>query len=151
MEPVTLTETGVYLSNQRGHYISRDIIDLATGYGFIIGSFEQFAVSVYDQYTEFEDYPSQAIYELADEAIEWLNSGQDDCPDCTDGFLPTKDWWTDKDGKMRCKTCSGQGRGPRMEHQNFPPRTPEGYSWALEEGELGLWIYDQEGELFIEE
>ena len=45
MDTITLTETGCFLDNHRGHYIQRDAIELAVEYGYIIGGFEKFAGS----------------------------------------------------------------------------------------------------------
>jgi len=72
----TITETGCYLDNHRGHYITRDAIELAVSFGFIIGSFERFALDHYDDLGHEEDYPHEALYELCDDAVEWLNAGQ---------------------------------------------------------------------------
>jgi hypothetical protein len=139
MSTTTITETGCFLDNHRGHYITCDAILLAVGHGFIIGPFEQFALGLYTEFYDNAEYPNESLIELCDEAVNWLNSGQDKCPDCTDGFLPTADFWTDKAGRMRCKTCSGHGQGPRIEGQNFPPIVPEGYYWAFNDGDFGLY------------
>jgi hypothetical protein len=48
MPSTTITETGCYLDNHRGHYITRDAILLAQGLGFIVGEFERFALDHYD-------------------------------------------------------------------------------------------------------
>jgi hypothetical protein len=77
-KPAEFTETGCYLDNHRGHYISRDVIDFACAEGFIIGSFERFVVDLYDSHSYYEDYPQEGLIELCDEAIAWLNSSDVD-------------------------------------------------------------------------
>ena len=154
METVTITKTGCYLDSHRGHYITRDAIQLAEEWGFITGSFEKFALAMYEEHNNDEEYPFEALVELCDEAVNWLNSGQEDCPGC-DGtgrraVLDTNAW-LDKEGNIRCKTCTGSGQGPRIEGQNFPPRVPEGFLWNFEEGDFGLWKYDEDGNMEMED
>ena len=50
MTDIIMTEAdlGCHLDNHRGHYIGRDAIQLAQGYGFIVGPFEQWAIDTYD-------------------------------------------------------------------------------------------------------
>lgn len=161
METVTLEEVsiGVWFEEARGHYMGRDVIELAVGWGFIIGPFEQFAVSRYATDNSAEDYPNEAMTELCDEAVNWLNSGHDKCMYCEGGYVDQTKWteasgwdgkipanvWIDQENKWRCKYCTGYGRAPRIEGQNFPPIIPEGTQWAFEDGEFGLWRYDEEG------
>lgn len=78
MEQQTITETGCYLDNHRGHYIGRDSIELAIGYGFIVGEFERWALETYEAHSHEDGYPSEALHELADEARDWLNAGQEE-------------------------------------------------------------------------
>jgi hypothetical protein len=138
-------QVGCWLGSPRGHYLSRDVIDLATGFGFIIGPFEQYAVSMYDNAAEeggcgSDEYPHEGIIELCDEAVAWLNTGQGECPACD-----AKGYWSDNI-HMICKVCSGSGRGPdRIAGQNFPPRVPEGYVWEFNDGDFGLYQYDEDG------
>src|SRR3954465_5889309 len=150
---VSITQTGCYLDNHRGHYIGRDVIELAVSYGFIIGQFEQFAVNMYDEHNSDESYPSESMIELADDAIEWLNSGHDLCPNCEGNAINPTDgeWFTRKDDPESikwCRKCTGTGRGPRIAGQNFPPRIPYGFIWGWNEGDFGLYpsvlfnIYD---------
>jgi len=154
---ITEDQTGTWLGNQRGHYIGRDTIQMAVEYGFIIGPFEQYAVAMYDSANEGgseAEYPHEGMSELCDEAVAWLNSGQDDCPNCNEGIDPRDgDYWISKDdaeGIKRCKRCTGTGRGDRIAGQNFPPRIPEGYTWAFEDGDFGLFKYDDDGNLAID-
>jgi hypothetical protein len=152
MENITLTETGCYLDNHRGHYITRDVIELAIGWGFIIDPFAKFAVDMYQDHDGDEEFPFEALTELADEACKWLNSGQDKCRYCDGGFVDRSKWanvdyipnhvWLDKDNKWRCKYCTGTGRAPRIEGQNFPPIVPEGYAWDWFDGDFGLYEID---------
>jgi hypothetical protein len=158
METKTITETGCWLDNHRGHYITRDVIQLAQEFGFIIGQFEQFAVALYDKadslitgdYSHNIEYPHEAMMELCDDAIEWLNSGQGQCAHCNgrgtnpdDGAFFTK--VGDDFGARYCRHCSGTGRGPRIAGQNFPPRVPDGYYWSFNDGDFGLYNIDDEG------
>jgi len=136
-------DAGCYLSNSRGHYMSRDVIQFAVSEGYIIGLFEQWAVETYDDHSHTENYPVEAIIELCDDAIDWLNSGQDDCPDCNGTGLDPEGWVA-TDGSRRCKTCTGTGRGPRIAGQNFPPRIPDGYEWAMWDGDFGLYEIERD-------
>lgn len=77
MERTEITETGCYLDNHRGHYILRDVVELAIGYGFIVGGFERFALDQYDEHNHTDGYPHEELTELADEARDWLNSGDE--------------------------------------------------------------------------
>src|SRR3954465_2485728 len=93
---IRITETGCYLDNHRGHYIMRDVIWMARDYGFIIGECERFVLDMYDDHGHEENYPHEGMIELADEAIEWLNSGQDECDDCDGTGIGPKsgEYWT---------------------------------------------------------
>ena len=147
METTVITEdqTGCWLDNHRGHYIGRDVIQLAVGFGFIISEVDQYVVNLYETHNNDESYPHEGMQELCDEAEAWLNSGQSDCNDCVDGYAPTEDYYIDKAGDKRCKTCTGTGRGDRIAGQNFPPRVPEGYVWEFNDGDFGLYQYDEDG------
>lgn len=144
MMDIILTQTGTYLDNHRGHYIQRDAIELAADYGYMIGGFEKFALDMYQDHNHEQGYPHEELTELCDDAVTWLNSGQDNCTFCW-GTGKAANGWIDRDGVSRCKPCTGTGRGPRIEFQNFPPIVPEGFQWAFEDGDFGLWLYDEEG------
>lgn len=148
METITITETGCYLDNHRGHYIQRDAIELAIGYGFIVGTFEQFALNMYEEHNHESEYPHEGLTELCDEAVTWLNSGQGKCDNCEGGIHPhDEDYWTHKDDPTqtpRCKKCSGTGRGDRVAGQNFPPIIPANTSWSFNDGDFGLYEDEQE-------
>jgi hypothetical protein len=152
MDTITITETGCYLDNHRGHYIQRDAIQLAQGYGFIVGPFEQWAIDTYEEMAYLaadpKEYPHEALTELCDEAIAWLNSGQTECDNCEGGINPRDgDYWTHKDDEAkvpRCKKCTGTGRGDRIQHQNFPPIIPENTSWGWNDGDFGLYENEEE-------
>jgi len=148
METVTLTETGCHLDNHRGHYITAAVIDLAVGYGWILDPMLKWVVDQYDNHNTDEDYPHEGLIELADEAIEWLNSGQEACDNCDGGMSPRDgDYWTHKDDAdkaKRCKKCTGYGRGPRLAGQNFPPKVPEGARWGYNDGDFGLYTEEEE-------
>jgi len=149
MDTITIAETGCYLDNHRGHYITRDVIELAVGYGFIIGPCERFVVDAYEHDCHRESYPFESVIELADEATAWLNSGRDECSTCDgsgkvysshdiDRAAPADD----PDGVI-CRACSGAGRGPREPGQNFPPIVPEGCYWSFNDGDFGLYAEDE--------
>jgi hypothetical protein len=148
MDTITITETGCYLDNHRGHYIQRDAIELAKGYGFITGEFEDFALAMYEEHNHEQGFPHEGMTELCDEAVNWLNSGQGKCDNCIDGTYPKNgDYWTHKDDPdktPRCKKCTGTGRGERMAGQNFPPIIPENTSWSFNDGDFGLYEDEQE-------
>jgi len=141
-------DIGCHLDNHRGHYIQRDVIELAVGYGYIIGGFDQFVINLYESHSHYEDYPHEELTELCDAAIEWLNSGQHECPNCNEGIDPRDgDYWTHKDdaeGIKRCKRCTGTGRGPRIPHQNFPPLIPHETQWSFNDGDFGLYRDEDE-------
>ncbi len=82
-------------------------------------------------------------------AVQWLNSGQEHCPECFgDGGIPRNNgpYWVDKDGDWRCTTCTGSGRGPREPGQNFPPIVPHGAVWMFNDGDFGLYIDEEDDE-----
>jgi hypothetical protein len=149
---IAITETGCYFDNHRGHYITPAVIEFAVEKGFMIGPFEQFAVDMYDSFNFDQKYPHESLQALADEARDWLNSGQDECDNCTRGFNPKDgEYWThanDSSKLKRCKKCTGTGRGPRIDGQNFPPVIPDGFMWGWNDGDFGLYasvlfnIYD---------
>jgi hypothetical protein len=113
-ERTIITETGCYLDNHRGHYITRDMIWLAEGYGFILGEMESFVLDQYDELNANENYPTESLYALADEALEWLNVGEN----------------TGVDRPIR--------------GQNSPPAIPEGTSWGWNDGDFGLYEDEDE-------
>ena len=149
---MTEADIGCHLDNHRGHYITRDAIQLAQEFGFIVGSFEQWAIDTYaaevmldnSNNNLYDSYPNEAMIELCDEAVAWLNSGQTQCVDCL-GSGQDAEGWLAKDGSRRCKRCTGTGRGDRIKGQNFPPLIPNGTQWAFEDGDFGLYRYDDEG------
>ena len=152
MDIITLDESaiGVHLNSARGIYLTRDAIQLAQGYGFIIGPFEQFAIDMFEDHDGEQSFPFEGLQELCDDAIAWLNSGQSDCVTCGGTGIPpvlSDEWYTHKDrpNERRCRPCSGTGRGDRIKFQNFPPIIPDGTRWAFEDGDFGLWKYDDEG------
>lgn len=118
---ITEDQAGCWLDNHRGHYILRDMIDVATQFGFIIDPFAEFALRIYEDYDGDENYPYEALTELSEEALKWLNYG-------------------DNEGLHR-----------PWKGQNSPPVIPEGYMWAWEEGDFGLWKYDAFGEFVIDQ
>jgi len=114
-----VTETGCYLDNHRGHYITRDMIELAIGYGFIVGPMEQYALAHYDDwYSDHNDKSADGLYEalvdMADEALRWLNCG------------------------------SNEGIDRAIKGQNNPPVIPDGYGWDWNDGDFGLYAIEED-------
>ena len=58
METITIVNTGCFLDNHRGHYITRDAIQLAESYGFILGQFEKFAIEMYEDHDGDQEFPT---------------------------------------------------------------------------------------------
>lgn len=114
MERITITETGCYLDNHRGHYITRDMIELAIGYGFIVDGFVRFALDHYDDLGQEENYPQEELYDVSREALEWLNVGEN------------------------------TGLDRPIEGQNQPPAIPDGFAWDWFDGDFGLYEIEQE-------
>jgi hypothetical protein len=109
----TEADAGCFLNNHRGHYITRDMIDLAEGFGFIVDPMSRFVLDKYNECHHEENYPFESLYELADEALEWLNVGEN----------------AGLDRPIKC--------------QNNPPAIPEGYSWGWNDGDFGLYADDE--------
>ena len=140
METITLTETGCYLDNHRGHYITRDAIQLAVDHGFIVGGFEQFALDMYDECSNDKEYPFEELVDLCDAAVGWLNSGQGVCVNCNGAGKVIVGVGPNVSGVPEiCRECSGSGRGPRIDGQNFPPIVPDGHVWEFNDGDFGLY------------
>lgn len=111
---ITADQAGCYLDSHRGHYITRDMISLAIGFGFIVGEFERFALNRYDESNTDDDYPFESLVELADEALTWLNSGPN------------------------------EGVDRPIKGQNSPPIIPDGYAWDWNDGDFGLYAIEED-------
>lgn len=111
-----MLETGCYLDSHRGHYIARDMIQLAVDLGFIIEPFEKHALNTYEDWAHDENAADLygALVDLSDEAINWLNVGDN----------------------------SGLNRP--IKGQNSPPEIPEGYAWAWNDGDFGLYPIEED-------
>ena len=138
----TITETGCYLDSHRGHYILRDVVWLAEGFGYHVGPLEKFALDMYGKEPDDVEFPDEAMHDMADAAVQWLNSGQSTCPDCMDGDNAGLIWErsriTGEGALVICKSCSGKDRYPREPMQNFPPRIPDDHVWEFNDGDFGL-------------
>ena len=69
------------------------------------------------------------------------------------GIPGRNNYYTHKDQPdvKLCKKCTGTGRGERVEGQNFPPIVPEGSPGDFEDGDFGLWFYNEDGEFVTKE
>lgn len=109
----TEADAGCYLDSHRGHYIGRDMIELAVEFGFIIGPLARWALDTYADHSHEENYPHETLIELADSALDWLNGGPNEGID-----RPTKG-------------------------QNSPPIIPDDYAWAWWDGDFGLYAIEE--------
>lgn len=106
---ITKLQAGCFLDNHRGHYIVRDMILLAVEFGFIISPIDSYVISLYDEKNGDEDYPTECLQEISDEALAWLNGGPNEGKDRANKF------------------------------QNSPPVIPDGYAWEWFDGDFGLY------------
>lgn len=83
MNSDTTMPLGCYLDNHRGHYITRDVILLAEGYGFKVADEDRVLVDSYDEDYWDDGYDFESLVGLADEAISWMNEVLCDRPDDT--------------------------------------------------------------------
>ena len=97
---LTADDAGCYLDNHRGHYISRDVVDFAESVGYIVGPLERWFLDCYEDHHHEDSYPAELVHELCDDAIAWLNAGQEERvsgqnlpPVIPDGFV-----WDFNDG-----------------------------------------------------
>jgi hypothetical protein len=112
-QDITL-EPGCYLDSHRGHYIVRDMIELAIDHGYIVDGFVRFTLDAYDEHYHEDNYPSGQLGELADDALAWLNVGDNSGPE-----RPIKG-------------------------QNNPPAIPDDYAWDWNDGDFGLYEIEQD-------
>jgi hypothetical protein len=112
-QDITL-EPGCYLDSHRGHYIVRDMIELAISHGYIVDGFVRFALDAYDEHCHEDDYPTEGLIEVADDALAWLNVGDN------------------------------SGRERPIKGQNNPPAVPDGYAWDWNDGDFGLYEIEQD-------
>ena len=64
---------GCYIDSHHGHYGIPAMIEFAHGHGFPLDPFAEFTLSMYPDHYHTEDYPTESLFELADEAEAWLN------------------------------------------------------------------------------
>lgn len=72
--PTNTIQSGCYIDSHMGHYAIPESIKIAVSFGFHIDPFAQFALDAYDSFYFEDNYPSESLIELSDEAIDWLNS-----------------------------------------------------------------------------
>jgi len=81
-------QPGCYIDSHHGHYCVPMVIELAAEHGFIVDPFVRFALDHYNDCYHETDYPGEALIEVSDEAIDWLNQHEG---------LPGH-WWMWNDG-----------------------------------------------------
>lgn len=69
----TTPSPGCYLDSHRGHYITRDAILLAADLGYKLADDDRALVDRYEAESHEADYPFEALVDLCDEAVEFLN------------------------------------------------------------------------------
>jgi hypothetical protein len=67
-------EPGCYFDSHQGHYVVPAIIKLAYANGSMRDPFVEYALSRYDEDHDIEGYPSEALIDESDKAIEYLNT-----------------------------------------------------------------------------
>lgn len=67
-------EPGCLIDGHHGHYAIPAVIRLAVAHGYIIDPFVQYALDRYDEDSHMESYPGEALIEVSDAAINWLNA-----------------------------------------------------------------------------
>lgn len=77
-EEAPIMEAGCRLASWRGHYISRDIVEMAQEFGYLVDSSDEWLLDCYDEHCNDEGYPVETVYELAQAAEDWLNAGRDE-------------------------------------------------------------------------
>lgn len=90
-------EPGCYIDSHLGHYAIPAAIRFAVEQGYILDPFEKYALDRYDAANHTDEYPGEALIELSDEVIDWLNhggkTGQNEPPAITDDV-----YWGWEDG-----------------------------------------------------
>jgi hypothetical protein len=110
MMTITTENAGCFLDNHRGIYITRDMLWLCRDdFGYIIDPVMSFALAMFGDHSDREDYPMEAIWEESQAALAWLNGGPN------------------------------EGKDRAIQGQNSPPAIPEGYAWDWYEGDFGLY------------
>lgn len=67
---------GCYIDSHHGHYAIPAVVEMAKSAGFLLDPFAEYAVFNYEARNSDEDYPHEALIELSEEAIEWLNHNE---------------------------------------------------------------------------
>lgn len=67
---------GCYIDSHNGHYAIPMVVQLAEGLGFPVDPLVSWTVGSYDRDNHMDGYPHEALIELSDEAIEWLNQNE---------------------------------------------------------------------------
>jgi hypothetical protein len=76
-----VTDLGCHLDGAvRGQHVTRDVVILAQDLGFILDGFKEWALETYDEHSSDDEYPHEALSSLCDDAVSWLNCG-DDAPE----------------------------------------------------------------------
>lgn len=73
-DPGPTVEVGCHIDGRWGHFVTLNVVELAQDFGFIVDPFAQYAIDRYNLDVSTDGYPFDALVELSDEAIAWLNS-----------------------------------------------------------------------------
>lgn len=107
-------EPGCYIDSRHGHYAIPAMVRLAVDHGFVLDSFAAYVLSRYERDCHEDTYPTEGLYELAQEAGDWFNSSSD----------------------PRFPGISNPGH---VKGQNPAPVRPDGCTWGWNDGDFGLY------------
>lgn len=94
----TAADTGCLIDSHYGHYAHTMLIELAVSCGMMLPNADAYIVARYADDNGLEEYPHEYVYDLADDADQWLN--EHCAPDGFsfgwydgDYFLAADAWW----------------------------------------------------------
>ena len=142
MERITITETGCYLDNHRGHYIdARRNPACARSTASSSARSSKWAIDTYDEHWRRRGLPARGHDRaLSTRLSNGSTAGRTSATTCDQGpeatpTCPGHECVARRDmGVVRCKKCTGTGRGPRIDGPELPAEEcPKGCSWAFED------------------